>query len=281
MTNASDTNLTSSESTIEVIMAAYNNVRDMRLVFEGYLRQTDANFSLCVTDDGSGPEVKALIDVYTSLGLNIRHLWQEDNGYRRALALNKAIASSTSDFIIMTDNDCIPSKHFVHDYRQVLRQDTMFFGRRVDLYQGASDKLRRHEVSLEQIENAPWLLTQALKKGLKRPEMAIRFPNFILRHWNRKPRGAIGANLAVPRQALLDVNGFDSDYEGYGMEETDLVWRLEKSGVKIQTVLGRCALFHLYHKEKQQGQEASLMFEAKKQQNLTRCLNGIDQIRDN
>jgi GT2 family glycosyltransferase len=265
---------------IEVIMAAYNNVRDMRLVFEGYLRQTDSDFCLCVTDDGSGPEVKSLIETYRALGLNIRHLWQEDLGYRRALALNKAIASSTSDYIIMTDNDCIPAKYFIADYRQVLRSDTMFFGRRVDLYESASTLLRTQNACLEQLESPSWLLVQMVRKGLKRPEMGIRFPKALIAIWNKKRRGAIGANLAVPRKALMEVNGFDSDYEGYGMEETDLVWRLNKLGLKTQTVLGRCALFHLYHIEKQQGSEAGQMFEHKKKQNLTRCLNGIDQIRE-
>ena len=117
---------------IEVIMAAYNNVRDMRLVFEGYLRQVNKDFTICVTDDGSGPEVKALVDVYTSLGLSIRYLWQEDEGYRRALALNRAIESSTAQYIVMTDNDCIPSRYFIDDYHQLHAENTMLFGRRVD-----------------------------------------------------------------------------------------------------------------------------------------------------
>ncbi|MGR5094929.1 glycosyltransferase [Vibrio maritimus] len=259
-------------------MTAYNNVRDMRIAFEGYLRQIDSSFSLCVADDGSGPEVRALIDVYRDLGLSIRHIWQDDDGYRRALALNKAIASSTADFIIMTDNDCIPSKHFISDYRRVMTSDSMFFGRRVDLQDSASGLIRSGEVSLERIDSLRWLLSQALRGHLKRPEIAIRFPDFILRYWNRKPRGAIGANLAVPREALLKVNGFDADYQGYGMEETDLVWRLEQLGIRTQTVLGRCALFHLYHPEKTQLDTATKMFEVKKKQNRIYCLNGIESM---
>jgi GT2 family glycosyltransferase len=110
--------------------------------------------------------------------------------------------------------------------------------------------------------------------------MGIRFPNFVLNIWNRKSRGAIGANMAMSRKALLSVNGYDADYQGYGMEETDLLWRLNQQGYSNKTVLGRCAMFHLYHKEKEQGSQANKMFEQKKKQNLTRCLNGIDQIRE-
>ncbi|USD60299.1 glycosyltransferase [Vibrio sp. SCSIO 43140] len=263
---------------IEVIITTYNNVRDMRIALEGYLRQTDSSFSLCIADDGSGPEIKALIEVYRALGLSIRHIWQVDDGYRRALILNKAIASSAADFIVMTDNDCIPSQYFIADYRRVMSYDSMFFGRRVDLPGGASQLIRDGKVSLASIEQSWWLLSQTLKGYLKRPEIAIRFPDFIVKYWNRKPRGAIGANLAVPREALLKVNGFDADYQGYGMEETDLVWRLEQFGLKIQTMLGRCALFHLYHPEKTQLDTATEMFEAKKKQKRIYCLNGIESM---
>ncbi|MGF1751222.1 glycosyltransferase [Vibrio cionasavignyae] len=266
---------------IEVIMAAYNNVTDMQLVFEGYLNQTEHNFSICICDDGSGPEVKSLIDDYCEKGLKVRHLWQEDHGFRKAKVVNQGIASSSAKFIILTDNDCIPSRHFINDYSKILRNDTMFFGRRVDLYEPSSNIIRKNTESLHLLDNPVWLLMQAARKGLKRPEMGIRFPLFVRKLWNQKKRGAIGANLAIPRQALLDVNGFDEDYEGYGMEESDLVWRLSKNGIKTQTVLGQCALFHLYHREKQQGPEAGIMFEQKKLLKQIKCLNGIKKIRPN
>ncbi len=191
---------------IEVIMAAYNNVGDMRLVLEGYLRQTDKNFELCVADDGSGPEVKQLLDVYKLLGLNIRHIWQPDQGFRKTSIVNKAVASSKADYIIFTDNDCIPSKHYIADYRQRLEKDVVLIGRRVDMYKSASDLVRQHQASIHTLESPFWLIWQSLRRRLKRPEMGIRFPNFVLNIWNRKPRGAIGANMAMSREALLSVN---------------------------------------------------------------------------
>lgn len=263
---------------IEVIMAAYNQVENTRLVLDGYLNQTKKDFSICIADDGSGPEIKKLVDEYLVLGLNIRHVWHEDKGFRRARIINKAINSSKAEYIVLTDNDCIPSKYFIKDYCEVLNNSTLFLGRRVDLCLSLTDKIKSRALSLNRLESPVFLLLQSMKKGLKRPEMAIRFPKWICSIWNRKPRKALGANMAVARDALLSVNGFDNDFEGYGFEECDLERRLNLSGIKSQTVLGRCALFHLYHPEKSESNDAVQMFKRKANEGRVVCLNGIKDL---
>ena len=45
---------------LEILMAAYNNYNVMKLVFDGYINQTDKDFLLTVADDGSTPEIKNL-----------------------------------------------------------------------------------------------------------------------------------------------------------------------------------------------------------------------------
>jgi GT2 family glycosyltransferase len=260
---------------IEIIMAAYNNVRDMKLVLDAYLNQTDSNFSLCIADDGSRDSVKSLVAVYIELGLNIRHVWHHDAGYRRAQIVNKGIQTSSADFIVLTDNDCIPSVNFVADYKKILHKDKLIIGRRVDLYPPVSDALRSNKLALQRLENPLWLVFQSAIKGLKRPEMGIRFPYFICKIWNKKKRKAIGANMGLSRKALLAVNGFDNDFQGYGFEETDLEWRLTKLGIVSQTVLGRCALYHLYHTEKIESKEAELHLQQKIKAGKMRCDNGI------
>lgn len=268
---------------VEVIMAAYNNTKDMKLVLDGYLRQTDSAFSVCIADDGSTREVADLARLYANLGLSIRHIWQEDKGFRKAEIVNKAIASSEASQIILTDNDCIPSRRFIGDYKKVFSEDPdkIILGRRVDMYDGSSALFRSGTISFESLENPLWLLFQAAKKGLKRPEMAIRFPEWICNIWNKKKRGAIGANMGMPKEALMKVNGFDADFQGYGMEETDLLRRLNAAGYQNRTVLGRCALFHLYHVEKVQSNEATVMFVEKRTQGSIVCANGIKKYKAN
>lgn len=263
---------------IEVIMAAYNNVQDMKIVLDAYVGQTDQDFFICIADDGSRDSVRSLVHVYAELGLRIRHVYHEDRGYRRAEIINTAISSSLSDFIVLTDNDCIPSAYFIADYRAVCCENTLIVGRRVDLYPSVSNALRTNSIPLSKLKSPFWLLFQSVIKGLKRSEVGIRFPSFICKLWNRKDRKAIGANMGISRTALLDVNGFDNDYQGYGFEETDLEWRLEKNGVKRKTVLGRCALFHLYHSEKKESNESLLHLQEKMKQGLVKCKNGIELL---
>ncbi len=261
--------------TIEIVMAAYNNTRDMRLVFDGYCQQTWKDFSLCVADDGSGPEVVELVEAYRTKGLNIRHCWHEDKGFRRAEILNKGIESSTADYLVFTDNDCIPSRHFVEDHVQAAERGKFVVGRRVDLYSPVSDRLRSYDLSVARLERPLWLIYQSAVKGLKRPEMALRPPGFLSRLWSRKVMPAVGANMAVWRDDLLMVNGFDADYQGYGMEETDLEWRLLASAVESKSLLGRAALFHLYHEQKQASGQGVEMFQRKQQAGKLCCENGI------
>lgn len=260
---------------IEVIMAAYNQLLNTKLVLDGYLRQTDRNFSICIADDGSDVGIKNLVMLYQELGLNIRHVWHEDMGYRRARILNKAIAGSSSDFIILTDNDCIPSKHFIADYRQALTDGLLLAGRRVDLKASITDELLENKLEAARLDSVKYLIYQGVLGGIKRAEVGIRPPGFVYRQVNQKARKVIGANMAMSRSALLAVNGFDMDFEGYGFEECDLERRLLQYGLKSQSVVGRCILYHLYHVEKKERAEASALYQRKCSENRMICSNGI------
>jgi hypothetical protein len=71
--------------------------------FEGYFGQTESDFSLALADDGSGPGVDRLVREFSDRGLSIRHLWQEDSGFRKARILNRAIGSSEADYVILSE----------------------------------------------------------------------------------------------------------------------------------------------------------------------------------
>ncbi|MGF1778450.1 glycosyltransferase [Vibrio nomapromontoriensis] len=262
---------------IEVVIATYNNVTDTQLVLEGYVQQTSKDFSVCIADDGSGPEIAQLVNSYQQKGMKVRHIWHEDLGFRRAMILNKAIKTSHADYLIFTDNDCIPSRYFIEDYQQRLSLNTLIFGRRVDLFEHVSQKFRQKKLPLKKLDSPLWLLKKAIQKQLKRVEVGIRFPVWELNRINKRQRSALGANMGIPKRALLAINGFDNDFVGYGMEESDVERRLKLQGYQAHSIIGRCSLFHLYHQEKTPSEAALDMYNAKKDSANIVCKNGINQ----
>ncbi len=237
----------------EILLAVYNEPRVTQLTLEGYRRQTDRDFSIAIADDGSTDEIRLLVDQYRP-HLNLRHLWQEDHGFRKTVILNKAIESSQGDYLIFSDNDCIPSRHFVADHKAAARAGYFVNGRRVDLGPAPAQDLLSGLVS--DPENGAWLLRHFLRGQVRGFRRAYRPPVWLTRLWSWRRGGILGANLAAWREDLLAVNGFDEDFQGYGSEETDLEWRLLANGVRPKTILGRATLFHMYHPQRAASPEA-------------------------
>jgi len=88
---------------IAVIISTYNAPQFLRLTLNGYAHQTDRNFSIYVADDGSGPDIPAVIDTFRNISdIPVHHIWHEDKGYRRAQIINRAIAQVQEPYILLT-----------------------------------------------------------------------------------------------------------------------------------------------------------------------------------
>lgn len=257
---------------IEVLMAVYNKPEFTQLTLEGYARQTDSNFAIAIADDGSTDDTRALIQSFRNR-LAIRHLWHEDLGFRKSLILNQTIASSEADYLVFTDNDCIPDPHFIADHRQVAQPGYFVTGRRVDLGPKASEELLSHRVTTP--DSRLWLIRHSLAGQAKRAEKALRPPAWLARLWSRKQIGTLGANMAFWHKDLMAINGFDEDFQGYGMEEVDLEWRILASGIKRKSILGRAGLYHLYHTQREMTPENRTKIEAKMAVGHWFAANGI------
>ncbi|WP_339373652.1 MULTISPECIES: glycosyltransferase [unclassified Vibrio] len=232
----------------EVIMSAYNDANVIEITLNGFMYQSDKRFSICIADDGSGPEVLVIVNKYRDKGMNIRHVWHEDQGFRKTIILNKAIASSKADRLIFVDSDSIPHKHFIADHKTHYQARLITTGPRVYLRQVITNKLKQDKWIIRDLENNFRLLWLSLFKQTKKAEMAFYFPEGLLPLLNKfKSVWPYGANMAVDRQDLLDINGFDEDFLGWGGEDIDLIRRLQLNGVNYFGCVGRAIIYHLEH----------------------------------
>ena len=91
----------------------------------------------------------------------------------------------------------------------------------------------------------------------------------------------MGCNWGILRKNILDVNGFDEDYNRAGVgEDFDIDWRLKKNGLKVRSMKGKAIVFHLHHEPNYSHAETNYvekMMAEKKIAGKICCDNGLSQ----
>ena len=55
--------------------------------------------------------------------------------------------------------------------------------------------------------------------------------------------------MAVHREALLNVNGLDEAFTGWGYQDSDLIIRLMHAGIRVKSGRHASPVLHLWHPE--------------------------------
>ena len=245
----------------------------------GFERQTANNFELIIADDGSSEEVvdelKIIID---NSQLPIKHIRQEDKGFRKNKILNRAISEAESDYIIFIDGDCIPHSEFVSEHIFYRREKTALTGRRVNLSSKISSRLTPEKVRNGYLEkkfrSVIWdgLIGESydVEKGFYVKSQITR--NFL----NKKQRGLLGCNMSMNKSDLIAINGFDERYKAPSIgEDSDLQYRLELDGVQIKSLNNIAVQYHLYHKILPREEENLRLFQEVKSKAISFTEHGI------
>jgi len=127
---------------IALIITTYNRPDALELVIKSALSQTFLPDEIIIADDGSRGETKILISKYQKKSsTKIIHSWQRDLGFRAARSRNKAIAKSSSDYLILVDGDMILNKYFIYDHVSSSKEGFFIQGTRVLLSKEISRKV--------------------------------------------------------------------------------------------------------------------------------------------
>ncbi len=236
---------------IAVIVTTYNRPDALAAVLEGYLAQTDRDFEVLVADDGSTAETAETVRYFqTRAKFPICHVWQADEGFRAAAIRNRALAATTADYVIYTDGDCVPLSDFVARHRALAEPGWFLSGNRLLLTEEFTARVLRDRLPIHQWRTADWLRAR-MHGDIQRVLPLIRLPDLLgLRKlWRKRWQGAKTCNLSAWRSDLLQVNGLDESYTGWGLEDSDLVIRLIRAGVGNKSARFSSPVLHLWHRE--------------------------------
>lgn len=235
---------------ISVVVATYNRADALDAVLRGLSRQDDHDFEVIVADDGSGEATRRTVEGWNGrIGVPLKHVWHEDVGFRLAEIRNRAILASAGEVCVFLDGDSIPRPGFVAAHRRLAEPGFFVAGNRVLLTQALSERVLRAGLEPERWGPAQWLAARA-RGEVNRILPLVPLP---LGAWRRRNaarwQGARGGNLAIRRADLVRVDGFDAAFAGWGLEDSDIIVRLIRAGVRRKDGRFATGVLHLWHPE--------------------------------
>ena len=264
-----------------MIIAVYNAVREMELALAGYSQQSAQDFEIIVADDGSGPEMAAMIETFSrDFHFPIKYLHQPDEGFRKCRILNQAIRASLGNYLIFADGDCIPHSHFVEAHLENSRPGTVLCGRRVNLCRQFSQGLTVNDVLSGRLERgALGLAWDRLMGRITHWEEGLIIKSQALRNGIRRSDPVLfGCNFSLEKSLMERINGFNEDFVEYGAEDTELQHRLHLAGAQIRWVRNQAIQYHLFHPARKKGATSSTALERSFAEGTFTCRNGLMKL---
>lgn len=233
---------------LSVVLSTYNAPELLHKTLLGYARQDVGTFELVIADDGSGPETAALVEALREqTGLDLRHVWHEDRGFRKCAILNRAIEAARGEYLVFSDGDCIPWPGFLRTHLGLAHRARFLSGGYFMMPREVSEAISLDDVRAGRHEDLGWLFSRGLPRRWKARRLGVgpgvaRLLDLLTptrATWN-------GHNASAYKEDLLRVNGFD-ERMGWGGEDRELGERLVHLGRRGRQIRHRSVCLHQWH----------------------------------
>ncbi len=236
------------KTNISIIISTYNSPDWLAKVIYGYNTQTYRNFEMVIADDGSNITTKQLIDsIRDEVFFPIIHVWHEDKGFQKSEILNKAILQCNTDYILMSDGDCIPQTNFVEEHVKFREEGYFLSGGYYKLPMNLSKKIDKDIIYSGDCFDVNWLKKNGIKGSFKNNKIdSSGFKSWLLNILTPTNPSWNGHNASGWKEDILAINGFDERMQ-YGGQDRELGERLVNLGIKPKQIRYSTVCLHLDH----------------------------------
>lgn len=254
---------------VSLVMATRDKREYLALTLESLLTQTYRRFEVVLCDDGTAGGVEDVVAPFRDR-LDLTLVVQENRG--RAAARNTALARACGELIVFIDDDRMAAPDFVAGHvaaadrgakgvigrkRRALtlwRPDVLPLSRddllRLVMRVGGRERLAGPIRLLEPgaLEADPHRALASVDLGDERDNQqeVVAAYGSALTGFRFDWGLATTANLSVPREAVEKIGGFDVAFTEWGLEDTDLSYRLGRAGVRF-SVTDEAVNYHQIH----------------------------------
>ncbi len=269
-------------STISLIITTYNRPDALSAVVEACFAQDDRNFEIIIADDGSTNNTRETVAALQARSpVPMKHVWQEDIGFRAARARNLGTLAAQGEYIIFLDGDCVPQKDFIANHRRLAKRGYVVTGSRVLLSEGFTRRLLEQHLDIQRLGALEKLKLYLAGNANKFLQTMLTLPDLGRESKRFTWRRIKSCNMAAWRSDLDLVNGFDESFTGWGHEDSDLVLRLFNAGVLRKSGAFATEVYHLWHREAKRDQESSnrKVVLQRAQAKTTQAVAGLRELR--
>ncbi|WP_127530215.1 glycosyltransferase family 2 protein [Paenibacillus kobensis] len=283
------------EKWMSVITSTFNKSRYLDLLLAGFTLQDDSYFEIVIVDDGSTDNTEEIVSKYTDQ-LNIQYIYQANTGVPGAR--NKALESANGQYIVIIDDDRIPSPSFISEHKKALSQDRpiVSIGAQYRLLTAYSnqiplpfeDWMRLFDKYPELTETTGEIqfvtaadiihnfdgVVDKFTLGLYDPGQLMRLVQQYgdqLDHYHFGWSKSYGGNMAFDRSKLTSPLAYDPGFTGYAVEDVDISYQLYLQNYKFVYTKTACN----YHQEHPRN-ERERQFQFRNIKHLLNKYNNLD-----
>ena len=273
---------------ISVIVPVYNRLEHFRALFICLLRQNRKIDELIITDDGSSQQILDYIaDLIPKASFKIKHIYQEDKGFRKTRALNNGVINSEGELLVFCDQDLIFGEEYIEYIEKNIKKGCFLLCRPISVNEEEKDIiLKKIELSNkyeELLKPLPKDYLESVNRTLK-TDRKRRILNLL--KLSKRGIKLVGMSYAVMKSDYLTVNGYDENYNGWGEEDDDFGNRLYVAGIKGKELKTPNMQIHLWHYSdptKKHSMNEEYYYKRKKEIFSKKdyfCKNGCSEARD-
>ena len=195
---------------LSVVIPTYNRLDTLEHVIPTMLAQTvpASDFELLICDSNSTDGTKEFLAQVSALHPNVRHLPGSYTG--RAMARNAGIHAARGEVVLFNDSDIL--------------DDPNLFARHLSHHRAQKNvAVVGLEVQVKNLDDYAFKRDHPDARGFLHKPTRKRLPWLYF----------LTGNASVRRADLIRVGSFDESFTGYGHEDLELGYRLERAGVTI------------------------------------------------
>lgn len=243
-------NQTERYPSVSLIISTYQRPEALDRVLASVAAQTVLPLQVLVADDGSGLPTAEVVERWRPvLGERLIHCWQPDEGFRLSASRNRAIRDAEGELLVFIDGDCLMRPDFVFEHQRLAERGFATAGNRVLLAESITKEIEAGRIDPLRWGFGCWLRAW-IKGEVNRPWGLIRLPGQWWRRLKGKPwRHFKTCNVALWREDMQQLNGFEEEIVGWGFEDTDLVLRWFNMGGRLKIGKFGTTVLHLWHPE--------------------------------